>query len=254
MIEQAHEQLIKTIQQRMAASGGCFEDHGGFIFYDLQTPENDTHLRGITINANFKKSEEEALKALLTRLKKEERAKWSVRCHPAISSSINTLLQAAGFVGPDTYPIMTRNSPINWTYKHAVSEASETSVLEPCQALLAEVFKLEKKTAKLVISEKLFLEDRENLLAYIAEDREIRCLGLLTGTADSDIYGLYYIATDSAHRGEGLAKDLVAYLTNRAFAKGAKSVILQASSLGEFVYRHHGYTEIARYANFVFER
>lgn len=50
-----------------------------------------------------------------------------------------------------------------------------------------------------------------------------------------------------------MAKDLVAHLTNRAFDNAASLVILQASTLGEFVYRHLGYEEIARFANFALQ-
>jgi predicted GNAT family acetyltransferase len=48
-------------------------------------------------------------------------------------------------------------------------------------------------------------------------------------------------------RGQGLASACTARATNEAFARGAELVLLQASAMGESVYRRLGYEELYNY-------
>jgi ribosomal protein S18 acetylase RimI-like enzyme len=61
------------------------------------------------------------------------------------------------------------------------------------------------------------------------------------------IAGLYWVATLPAARGRGYADALTRAASNAAFAAGAGAVVLQASKLGEPVYRGVGFREIMRY-------
>jgi ribosomal protein S18 acetylase RimI-like enzyme len=62
------------------------------------------------------------------------------------------------------------------------------------------------------------------------------------------IAGVYWVATVPAARGRGLAEVCTAAVTNRGFELGAANVQLQASSMGEPIYRRMGYEELYRYA------
>ncbi|HWJ62834.1 MAG TPA: hypothetical protein VNS19_12780 [Acidimicrobiales bacterium] len=61
------------------------------------------------------------------------------------------------------------------------------------------------------------------------------------------VAGVYYVGTAEAARGRGLAELVTRTVTNLGFDLGAAFVTLQASSMGEPIYRRMGYREIDRY-------
>ena len=63
------------------------------------------------------------------------------------------------------------------------------------------------------------------------------------------IAGVYCVGTAEAARGRGLAELVTRAVTNVAFDAGAPYVTLQASPMGESIYRRMGYRERYRYAN-----
>ena len=60
--------------------------------------------------------------------------------------------------------------------------------------------------------------------------------------------GLYWVGTLPEGRGAGLAAACTARATNLAFERGARAVTLQASHMGEAIYRRLGYREYGRTA------
>lgn len=61
------------------------------------------------------------------------------------------------------------------------------------------------------------------------------------------IGGVYYVGVIEEARGRGLADLITASVTNLGFDLGAAFVTLQASSMGDPVYRKMGYREVYRY-------
>jgi len=61
------------------------------------------------------------------------------------------------------------------------------------------------------------------------------------------VAGIYWVGTVTGARGKGLAEACVRTVTNEAFSRGARLVVLQASKFGEPVYRRMGFEEITRY-------
>lgn len=61
------------------------------------------------------------------------------------------------------------------------------------------------------------------------------------------VAGVYYVGTAEAARGRGLAELVTRTVTNLGFDLGAAFVTLQASSMGDPIYRRMGYREIDRY-------
>lgn len=66
-------------------------------------------------------------------------------------------------------------------------------------------------------------------------------------TLSHGIGGLYWVGTVKEARGRGLAEACVASVSNEAFQRGARLIVLQASAFGEPVYRRMGFREITRY-------
>lgn len=67
------------------------------------------------------------------------------------------------------------------------------------------------------------------------------------------IAGVYWVATLESVRGQGLADVVTRAMTNRGFELGAAVSTLQASAMGESIYRRMGYRELHRvygYARF----
>lgn len=62
------------------------------------------------------------------------------------------------------------------------------------------------------------------------------------------IAGVYCVATAESARGRGLAELVTRAVTNLGFDGGAPLVTLQASPMGEPIYRRMGYRELYRYA------
>ncbi len=60
------------------------------------------------------------------------------------------------------------------------------------------------------------------------------------------IAGVYWVGVLEAARGRGIAYTATAHLTNLAFDLGARNVQLQASEMGEPVYRRMGYEDLYR--------
>ena len=62
--------------------------------------------------------------------------------------------------------------------------------------------------------------------------------------------GVYYVGTVESARGQGLAELATRLVTNLAFELGAPWVTLQASSMGESIYRRMGYRDLYGTATF----
>lgn len=63
--------------------------------------------------------------------------------------------------------------------------------------------------------------------------------------------GVYYVGTLADVRGRGLGDLVTRAVTNRGFDLGAAFTLLQATSMGESVYRRMGYEQIASYRRLV---
>ena len=61
------------------------------------------------------------------------------------------------------------------------------------------------------------------------------------------IAGVYWVGTLSEARGRGHATRLMQSVSARAFDRGARCVILQATQFGEPIYQKLGYREFTRY-------
>jgi GNAT superfamily N-acetyltransferase len=71
-------------------------------------------------------------------------------------------------------------------------------------------------------------------------------------TFESDgVASVQWVGTVSAARGSGLGALVTTAVTNLAFERGATSVTLQASPMGEPIYRSLGYETVYRYSEFV---
>jgi ribosomal protein S18 acetylase RimI-like enzyme len=76
--------------------------------------------------------------------------------------------------------------------------------------------------------------------------------GLVSGAQvlfSHGIAGVYAVGTAAGARGRGLAELVTRTVTNLAFDRGVRWVTLQASPMGESIYRRMGYRDLYRYIN-----
>jgi predicted GNAT family acetyltransferase len=65
------------------------------------------------------------------------------------------------------------------------------------------------------------------------------------------IAGAYWVGTAPAARGKGLAELCTRTVGNAAFDRGATAVVLQASTMGEPIYKRMGYEAVTQYPYYV---
>ncbi|MDO5729366.1 MAG: GNAT family N-acetyltransferase [Actinomycetaceae bacterium] len=254
MLERAHHQLLDTIHRRMEQANGVWVDGSGWVAYDMGSDAHDSHLRGATVDPGC---DTESLLITIEHLRKPQYPDWTIRVHPQALAEVETPLEHAGFHmdEPEGYPIMGINKPIERPLSHEVqlvplNQTGERMLADAVPTLQAAFPRLTHRDATQLLCTGAWTTDPHWRAAVIYQGDRVTCFGKLTMTPEHQTAGLYYISTDPDYRGQGLAKDLCTTLTNHGFELGAREVILQASTLGEFVYKHLGYTEIGRYYSF----
>ena len=85
------------------------------------------------------------------------------------------------------------------------------------------------------------------VVAYFDREPVSCALSLLS----HGIAGIYYVGTVEAARGRGLAEHCTRAAGEAAFKRGARCVVLQASHMGEPVYRRMGFREFTNYPWFI---
>jgi GNAT superfamily N-acetyltransferase len=88
--------------------------------------------------------------------------------------------------------------------------------------------------------------DAPNVHAVLAE-LDGTAVGASLILLSHGIAGVYWVAVLEEARGRGVAAAMMRHITNLAFDLGAVNVQLQASTMGEPVYRRLGYEELYRY-------
>lgn len=85
-----------------------------------------------------------------------------------------------------------------------------------------------------------------HIVAYLALDGDTPVAGALT-LVTHGVSGVYWVGTVPAARGRGLAALVTTLAGNAGFDLGAQMGALQASVMGEPVYRRLGWVEVTRY-------
>jgi len=92
------------------------------------------------------------------------------------------------------------------------------------------------------------LEPHLEIVLALLDGEPVACAQLLVSHG---MAGVYYVGTLEAARGRGLGELVTREVTNRGFERGAPFVGLQASPMGEPIYRRMGYRDLYRQAGLV---
>ncbi|MDO5754791.1 MAG: GNAT family N-acetyltransferase [Tissierellia bacterium] len=246
-------QLIVTIEERMKRSGSFYYKREDSIVYDFDVDENDGHLRGIILGPNTVDGLS-IVDGALDIWKKDSRKNWRIRMAMDQKEKYREELYNRGFYIKDENggPAMERGEKIHRDIKYSVEFPEiNDEIIDEVAVVLGLSFELSEKTSKKLIQ---ILHQGELALIRDENTGEVLSSGFLSQDPKTDYWGLYYIGTHPDHRGKGLAKDLVATMTNYALDHHAKKVILQASELGKYVYDALGYCDVGSYITFYWER
>ena len=94
---------------------------------------------------------------------------------------------------------------------------------------------------------RLFEPHLDIVVAYEGGEPLATALSLLS----HGIGGVYYVGTLESARGRGLGELVTRAVTGRAFERGAAFVCLQATAMGDPIYRRMGYEQIGDHQNLV---
>lgn len=83
------------------------------------------------------------------------------------------------------------------------------------------------------------------LCTYSVNDKIVGTLELFP--SNSDVMGLYGLATLEAFRGKGIGSALLGFALNKAKALGYRQVVLQATEAGLEIYKRYGFKEKTAY-------
>jgi GNAT superfamily N-acetyltransferase len=99
-------------------------------------------------------------------------------------------------------------------------------------------------TPSYFVDQQRMLEPDVSIVLAMGQDGQAIAATMALHTGE--VAGLYWVGTLPQARGAGLAAACTAMATNLALARGARAVTLQASHMGEAIYRQLGYREYAR--------
>jgi GNAT superfamily N-acetyltransferase len=158
-------------------------------------------------------------------------------------------LRARGYTPADSVPAMILEGPVETPTHDAlrilrVQDAQ--GLLDFAQTSLAG-FGFPTDIASVVFTPDLLaLPHAELFVGYVADRPVCTSMLLLTGA----VAGIYWVATDAAHRGHGYGAAITSHAVMAGRARGGAIASLQASVLGAPVYRRLGFVEIRRYLRF----
>lgn len=117
--------------------------------------------------------------------------------------------------------------------------------------VVRDCFSLGENTAQAMFASSNVLDGKVNK-AYVVYDKSRPVSAVQTYNAGG-VSGIYWVATSEDMRGKGLGKFITAVGTDEAFNLGAENVVLQASTLGGYVYEKLGYEIIGYYRTYLIE-
>lgn len=159
-------------------------------------------------------------------------------------------LEARGFRRAEPVPVMEL-SPIREVSVSAdglaIRQIADAAALPDFQATAFGSFGFPVELAPVALTEDLMRLPHVTLyVGYV--DREPACCSLLLVTGD--VAGIYWVGSVERHRRRGFGAAVTAHAVRAAAARNCRTAILQASKMGEPVYRRLGFETVNQYLRF----
>lgn len=176
---------------------------------------------------------------------------YAVHTSSRRDADLESLLAQRGFTRQSDLPAMVAEQPLSlpaidpaWRLSLAASPADIAEFIHVCAQAYASLGLPSFLTPSYFVRAQGLLAAEVSIVLARRPDSAAVAAAMALHTGD--MAGLYWVGTLPEGRGAGLAAACTAMATNLAFERGARAVVLQASHMGQGIYRRLGYREYAR--------
>ncbi|MEG2892547.1 MAG: hypothetical protein RR840_04190 [Clostridium sp.] len=250
-ILRADNNLIYTLQSRVKnIDASTLIECNGYFIFNVGVSSIDGHLSG---GMCIDDSKAEEFVDHIFRFFNEKGYSFSIWVKDHDNSNLERILKDRGLTPAREKgsPIMVCNERIeelpldeNFYCKNVTS-----SEIEDFKEVIISSFNKPEDAANIMINDKIINHPSwDGILVYEKATNKPVAVG--TTVTNGDTAGIYYIGSLEEYRGRGLGRFVASRTTNIGFDKGANLVILQASPLGERVYKKINYNTISYYRGY----
>lgn len=166
-------------------------------------------------------------------------------------ADLEALLPQRGFAPQSHLPAMLADRPVQlpavdarWRLSPAASADDLAAFIHICAQAYASLGLPSFLTPSYFVHQAGLLAPDVSIVIARGQDEGAVAAAMALHTGE--VGGLYWVGTLPEARGTGLAAACTALATNLAFERGARAVTLQASHMGEGIYRRLGYREYGK--------
>lgn len=248
----AHDNLRDTIKYRIEnINGGKIFETDDFLLFTIGIPSTDGHLNGcLSFNDNAYETTFSKAQNFFTDLG----FGFSFWIRDGIDVNLGNLLESKGYE-PKRRPgssvminnNIIKNAPLPIGYE--LIEVNSLDYLEDFKSVIKETFRKDKITIDKMFSSKRNVSSKNFKSFFIFNDKNKPVSAALTSITTGSA-GIYYVSTLKEERSKGLGKAITKAATNAGFDEGKDIVILQASELGEAVYKNLAFRKVGSYLSY----
>lgn len=178
---------------------------------------------------------------------------YAVHTFSRRDADLEQVLSQRGFIRQADMPAMLADQPVtaptidaSWRLALATSEEDIAAFIHVSAQAYASLGLPSFLTPSYFVKPGALLDPQVSIVIARGQDGAPTAAAMALHTGQMG--GLYWVGTLPEGRGAGLAAACTAMATNLAFERGARAVTLQASHMGEAIYRRLGYREYGRTA------
>lgn len=245
----ADKNLLFSIRNRMKNIENAFleetEDH---IIFSIGTDNMDAHLNG-GICLNDSKAEEflKKIEGVFESLNRD----YAIWIRDNDNSRLEEILRGKG-LSPTREPgtrcmiCDRRINKVNIPEGFSLEVVKTEKHIEDLRLVVGGAFDKDRNTLEVMFN--LNMLTNPNAKAIIAyENISKKPVSVASMVIENGVSGIYYVGTLEEYRGRGLGALIAERSTNLGFDLGARMCVLQASELGERVYKKLNYKGIGYY-------
>lgn len=248
----AHRNLRDTIKHRILnIDGGKILENKDFLLFTIGVPSNDSHLNGC-LSFNDEAYDSTFIEAM--RFFKDLSFGFSFWIREGMDNKLENLLKEKNYepkrkTGSSLMVTKTRIEDSSLPPGYELKEVKSLDYQQDLKNVIKEAFEKEDPVLDVMFSSKenLFSEKVKSFLIFNDKGKAVSA-AITSVTSDSA--GIYYVGTLEEERSKGLGKAITKASTNIGFDLGKDMVILQASPLGEYVYKKLNYEKIGVYMSY----
>lgn len=246
--KRADNNLLEAVKTRTAVVKGAeIIENSKYAFFTIGVESEDGHLNGaICLDDDYAEEAFEKSKDYFRALKRS----FSFWVRDYENEKLEAILLEKGYVpkrkpGSAAMAIYGKITGNQLKPGYSVEIVKSESQIRDFTDVISEAFSKERKVSNHMFSE-LETLNSDKCIAFLIYKDSVAVASALT-VASKDTAGIYWIGVREANRREGLGAYIVETATNAGFERGASAVILQASEVGEKLYKKLGFETFKHY-------